>query len=103
MWSYTEDTEDGSFFYLSTDEDDPLWSYDVEAREATAVDLSGSGIEDELGGTCQMFLAQLGADDFPGTSDLGLHTDQKISRYNLETDHGNILATDIEGATGTQV
>lgn len=101
MWSYTEDTADGSFFYLSTDEDDPLWSYDVEAREATAVDLSGSGIKDELGGTSQMFLAQLGADDFPGTSVVGIRPDGKIWRYNLETGHGDVLATDIEGAPAT--
>src|SRR5699024_11837647 len=72
-----------------------------EAREATAVDLSGSGIEDELGGTSQMFLAQLGADDFPGTSVVGIRPDGKIWRYNLETGHGDVLATDIEGAPAT--
>src|SRR5690625_6622460 len=50
---------------------------------------------------CQMFLAQLGADDFPGTSVVGIRPDGKIWRYNLETGHGDVLATDIEGAPAT--
>jgi len=101
MWSYTEDTADGAFYYLSTDEDDPLWSYDVEAREASAVDLSGSGIEDELGGTSQMFLSELDTDDFPGASVIGIRPDGQIWRYNLETGHGDVLATDLDGAPVT--
>src|SRR5699024_4111209 len=101
MWPYTEDTADGSFFYLSTDEDYSLWESDVDARDATRVDLCGSGIEDELGGTSQMFLAQLGADDCPGTSVVGIRPDGKIGRYNHETGHGDVLATDIEGAPAT--
>lgn len=101
MWSYTEDTADGAFYYLSTDEDDPLWAYDVEAREAAVVDLSGSGLEDELAGTSQMFLSELGTDDFPGASVVGIRPDGQIWRYNLETGRGDVLGTDLEGAPVT--
>lgn len=101
MWAYTEDTADGAFYYLSTDEDDPLWSYDVDSRDPAPVDLSSSSIADELDGTSQMFLAELGTDDFPGASVIGVRTDGQIWRYNLETSHGDVLATDIEGAPVT--
>src|SRR5699024_10076515 len=57
--------------------------------------------EDELGGTSQMFLAQLGADDFPGTSVVAIPPDGKIWRYNLETGHGDGLPTRLQGGPAT--
>ena len=92
---------DGAFYYLSTDQDDPLWSFDVETRSAAPVDLSTSAIAAELGGTSQIFLAELGTDDFPGTSVVGIRTDGQIWRHNLETGHGDVVATEIEGAPVT--
>lgn len=101
MWGYTEEIADGAFYYLSTDQDDPLWSFDVETRSAAPVDLSTSAIAAELGGTSQIFLAELGTDDFPGTSVVGIRTDGQIWRHNLETGHGDVVATEIEGAPVT--
>lgn len=101
MWSYTEGTADGAFYYLSSDQNEPLWAYDLDSRAPEPVDLSGSGLEGELAGTSQMFLAELGTDDFPGVTVLGVRTDGQIWRYNLETGRGDVLATDIEGAPVT--
>jgi len=99
MWHYTQDMADGAFYYL--DGDSALWSYDVAAREATAVDLSESGIEDELTGTSQMFLAELDTAEFPGASVVGVRPDGQIWRYNLATGNGDVLATDTAGAPVT--
>lgn len=101
MWSYTEDTADGAFYYLSTDEEDPLWSYDVQARAAAPVDLADTGIEDELGETSQMFLTELGSDEFPGATVIGVRPDGQIWRHNLETGNSDVLGTDVEGAPVT--
>lgn len=101
MWSYTEGTADGAFYYIASGQDDPLWAYDVDSRTPESVDLSGTGIEGELGGTSQMFLAELGTAGFPGATVLGVRTDGQIWRYNLETGHGDVLPTDTEGAPVT--
>ncbi|MGO1566384.1 MAG: hypothetical protein ACTHXC_00030 [Brachybacterium sp.] len=101
MWGYTEDTADGAFYFHSRDPEEPLWSYDVDSRTAAPVDLSDSGLAPELEGTSQMFLAELGSTDFPGTSVIGVRDDGKIWRYNLETGHADVLTTALEGAPVT--
>lgn len=99
MWHYTEDTADGAFFYLDTNF--RLWSYDVEAKTATQEDLTGTGIEDALGGTSQMFLTELGGAEFPGKTVLGVRPDGQIWRYNLQTGHSDVLETGTQGAPVT--
>lgn len=99
MWHYTAEMADGAFYYL--DAEDGLWSYDVAAREATAVALAESGLEDEVTGTSQMFLTELDTAEFPGTSVIGVRPDGQIWRYNLATGNGDVLATDTAGAPVT--
>lgn len=99
MWLYTEQSVDGAFYYL--DSGARLHAYDVASRTSRSVDMSGSGVEGETAGTTRMFLAELGTDDFPGTTVVGTRTDGMVWRYNLRTGAGDVLATEPFGSSVT--
>lgn len=99
MWHYTTETADGAFYYL--DSDDVAWGYDIDAREAFDIGLQDSAIAEETGQTSQVFLADLGLAEFPGSTLLGVRADGQIWRYNLETGHGDVVASQAEGAPVT--
>ncbi|WP_175477197.1 hypothetical protein [Ruania alba] len=80
MWLYTEQMAGGAFYYLGTD--GQPFAYDVAARESSPVDLGG--IAAETAGTTRLFLTELGTEEFPGQTLLGVRSDGRIWRHNRE-------------------
>ncbi|HLS25142.1 MAG TPA: hypothetical protein VK063_04635 [Beutenbergiaceae bacterium] len=99
MWHYTADAEDGNFYYLDGQND--VWAYDVNERTTTQIDVLDSTIADELGATSQVFLADLGTQEFPGSSLVGVRADGRIWRLNLQTGHADVILADAQGAPVT--
>lgn len=99
MWHYTADAEDGAFYYL--DGQNTVWAYDVNERSATQIDVHDSAIADELGSTSQVFLTNLGTEEFPGHTLVGVRADGYIWRFNLQTAHADVILAQAQGAPVT--
>ena len=99
LWLYTEDAVDGSFYYL--DPEGTPTGYDLAERTATPIDIDGSAIEGATEGTSQLFLIELGTDDFPGQSLVGVRTDGTIWRYSLRTGAADLVHPDPFGSAVT--
>lgn len=99
LWLYTEQSTDGVFYYL--DASNQPHAYDIATRTSSAVDLSGTGLADEIAGTSRVFLADLGTAEFPGSTLIGVRTDGAIWRYSLDTGAADVLQPEPFGSPVT--
>lgn len=95
---WTSDTHDGKLYYVS---DDTMLAYDVRARESVSFGWEDGPLADELDGTNDLALLELGTEDFPGVTLVGARADGKIWRYNLDTGTGDVVDIGIKGAPAT--
>ncbi|MPV36468.1 NHL repeat-containing protein [Georgenia subflava] len=98
LWNSTEASADGRFYYL--DADSRPHAYDIAARTDSPVQLAPD-VEAALAGTSRLFLVELGTEQLPGHTLVGMRTDGRIWRQNLATGHGDVLAAPAIGSPVT--
>lgn len=98
MGSSTEESHDGAFYYMSGGQ---VRGFDIAARESFSIGWADAGMGDALPGTRSLHLVELGLDDYPGLSLVGIREDGAVWYYNLEEGTGEVVQTDVEGAPAT--
>ncbi|WP_166354061.1 hypothetical protein [Phytoactinopolyspora limicola] len=101
IWLYTEQMADGAFYYLGFD--GLPRAYDVATGESTPVEIADPVVTDAIADTTRLFLAELGTDEFPGHTLLGVRADGRVWRYNLATGHGDVMFSQTHGAPVTTI
>ncbi|NDL59866.1 hypothetical protein [Phytoactinopolyspora mesophila] len=96
--AWTRDSVDGLFFYLSGGS---VHGYDIDARETVSIGWDDGPLATQLDGTIALELVELGTEQFPGTTLVGLRGDGTVWRYNLAEGSGDVVTGDIDGAPAT--
>lgn len=94
-WTY--ESHDGEFFY---EEDETVRAFDLETGESRSIGWEDSDVSGEYGETSRIWITELDEADFPGATLVGFRADGHIWRYNLQTEHGDVLAADVGGSGG---
>ena len=98
MGSSTEESHDGAFYYISGGE---VHGFDIAARESFSIGWAESGLADALPGTRSLHLVELGTEEYPGVTLVGIREDGAVWLYDLDEGTGEVVETDVEGAPAT--
>lgn len=96
--SWTEDAAGGLVYYVSGD---TIRAYDIAARQSVTIGWENGPLVNELEGTTDLALVELGTAEFPGTTLVGVRVDGAIWRYDLESGTGDVVHSEIVGAPAT--
>lgn len=96
--SWTSPAADGTVYYV---DGDTISGFQPATGAQVAIDLTDSGIADELGDTNELALFAEGLDGSPGETLVGIRSDGNIWRYQLSSGAGDVLEVGLRGAPAT--